>query len=467
MSCKKDPVPVPQENNQNQNQDTVVPVASALTQKINQFIKDVMSDVYLWNNQLPDIDIKYEMDSKAYFYKLLYVDDKWSYITDDWASFQGSLQGVEKTFGYDLAFGIFSNTGTYFAVVEYVYPDSPAALAGLKRGDIIVSMNGKDITKDNYTDLLYAENVTITMGIYDGQSISKGEDKSLTALVMNLDPVQITKVFEEGGHKIGYLFYAQYITGYNSSLEDAFQYFKDQQITDLVLDLRYNPGGYLSAAQLLCSSVAPLNVVNSNSTLVTLHWNDSYQQYWEQNNVTDQLYVNFTDTAAVKLGLNEIYILTGQGTASASELTITGLKPYMNVITVGDTTYGKYTASISVTPDMIYSNATYYSGFSNWGLQPIVIQYANSEGITDFKNGFAPDFLVDDNLFAGIPLGNIQDPLLKKAIENITGTQIVAMKKAHIEVPDYRIFDQGFSKFDANKRELINDLWNRKLSSNK
>jgi C-terminal processing protease CtpA/Prc len=266
----------------------------------------------------------------------------------------------------------------------------------------------------------------------------------------------ITKVIEHGGHKIGYLFYAQYIDNYNTSLDNAFQYFFDQQITDLVVDLRYNPGGYTSAAQHLCSSVAPLSAVNTNSTLVTFQWNDKYQEYWERKGMDDQLEIPFVNTVAVKLGLGKLYFLTGYGTASASELSITGLKPYMDVVTVGDTTYGKYTASITLKPEDIYDDEDDYSKFDNWGIQPIVIRYANSEGVTDFKDGFAPDIPVYDDLWEGVQLGETQEPLLKAAIEDITGAEVLALKKAKVKVP-FTLFDRGFSKFDDNKHELIFD----------
>ncbi|HDR51193.1 MAG TPA: hypothetical protein ENN90_06165, partial [Mariniphaga anaerophila] len=198
-------------------------------------------------------------------------------------------------------------------------------------------------------------------------------------------------------------------------------------------------------------------VVNSNSTLVTYQWNDKYQNYWKSNRRTDQIEVDFISNTKVQMGLNKLYILTGGGTASASELSITGLKPYMDVVTVGETTYGKYTGSITLKPEFYYDNESDYAEFENWGLQPIVLRYANSQGITDFKDGFVPDIPAEDDLFSGIPLGNLQDPLVKAAIEDITGSQIVALKKARVKIP-YTIFDRGFSKYDANKRELLIDL---------
>ncbi len=455
MACSENPLPDPKPEPEPEKPKEEAP---KLTQEINGFIKTAMTDIYLWYKYLPNIDIKYEMDSEDYFNKLLYEEDKWSFITDDIKALESSFEGVETSFGYSLAFGRFSNTGNIYALVEFVYPETPAAEAELKRGDIIVKMNGSDITDNNYRDLLYASNLTISLGILGEGGISVDPNSvKMTAEELTLDPVLITEIIEHEGTRIGYLFYAQFISNFNSSLDTAFQFFQNEGITDLILDFRYNPGGGVNAARYLCSSVAPVSVVNSKSTLVTYQWNDKYQNYWRSNRRIDQIEVDFIDTTNVQMGLNKLYILTGSGTASASELTITGLKPYMDVVTVGETTYGKYTGSITLKPEFYYDDESDYAGFENWGIQPIVLRYANSQGITDFKDGFVPDIPAEDNLFSGIPLGNIQDPLIKAAIEDITGSQIVAMKKARVKIP-HTFFDRGFSKYDANKRELLIDL---------
>jgi C-terminal processing protease CtpA/Prc len=431
--------------------------ASELTQKVNKFMKVAMEDIYLWYDELPDVDYKYVTDSYEYFDTLLYVDDKWSFATDDVDALEDSFEGIEKSYGWSLAFGLFSNTGNVFAIVEYVYPNTPAADADVQRGDIIVLMDDDDITVDNYTDLLYGETISITYGILEDGSISTGSTISLTAEELTLNPVVKTSVVEQGDHKIGYLLYAQYISGYNDALDTAFQSMINKGVTDLVLDLRYNPGGTITAATHMCSCIAPLSTVNSNSTLVTYQWNDKYQSYFTDNQIMSQLEVYFDNQVDVKMGLNNIHILTGSGTASASELTITGLMPYMSVTTVGETTYGKYTASITLKPEDYYTSESYYSEFDNWGIQPIVIRYANSIGVTDFVDGFSPDIEVEDDLFATLPLGTKEEPLFKAAIEDITGTEVVAIKSAKKIDFSYTIFDRGFSKFDENKRELLID----------
>ncbi len=451
-SCSESPLPEPE------NPAEIKTEASEITQKVNSFIEVVMNDIYLWYKDVPNLDIRYEFDSEDYFYKLLHKDDNWSFITDDVHSLENTFEGVETSFGYSLVFGSFTNTGNKFAIVEFVYPDTPASEAGIERGDIIVKMNGNDITEGNARNLFDADNLNLTFGTWDGGSISiDSETVNIEARELNLDPVVVSEVVEHDTKKIGYMFYAQYIGDYNSSLDNAFQYFLEEGITDLVVDLRYNPGGGIDAAQYFCSSIAPVSTVDNQETLVTFQWNDKYQKFMQDSNMVENLIVPFTNTTSVKLGLNKVYFLTGAGTASASELSITGLKPYMDVVMVGDTTFGKYTASQTFKAEQFFTNPKNYEDITNWGIQPIIARFANSMGVTDFKDGFIPDILVEENPFTMVPLGDKQDPLFKAAIEDITGTPVIAMKKARIPLPEFTIFDRGFSKYDSNKRELLID----------
>ncbi len=444
MGCSKDDPTPPVEN---------------VNLKVNKFIYEVMSDIYLWYDRLPNIDYEEETDPKAYFDKLLYVDDKWSYITDDIEKLENSFEGKEKSYGWSLAFGRFSNTGDIFAIVEFVYPNTPAAEAKVERGDLIVEMNGASITDDNYTDLLGGENINVTFGILGNDGIATGSSIDIVARDLELNPVVINSVVEHDGHKIGYMFYTQYIDNYTGAIDTALQSLLDQEITDLVIDLRYNRGGSIGAAVHLCSSLAPLDVVNANNTLVKFYWNNKYMEYFTDNQVMHQLEVYMDKEVPVKMGLDKIHFLIGPSTASASELTITGLKPYMSsVTTVGETTYGKYTASITLKPEDFYDSPEYYASFDNWGIQPIVIRYANSAGVTDFKDGFAPNIEVEEDLFATLPLGTKEEPLFKAAIEDITGSAVMAQKSVKkVDIP-YTIFDRGFSKYDKNKREVLVDF---------
>lgn len=444
--------------------------ASALTQKVNLFIKDAMTDWYLWYDEMPDIDYKTEQDSKEYFDKLLYEVDTekgWSFITDDIVALQNSFAGREKTYGWSLSFGKFSNSDDVFAVVEFVYPNTPAAEGNVKRGDFVIGMDGGPLTLDNYLDVLYSDNATFQLGALNnlGQVANAGT-VTMTSKELDLNPIVKNEVIEFDNHKIGYLFYAAYIDNYNDALDTAFQSLVDQGVTDIVIDLRYNSGGRVSSAVHLCSTLAPLDVVNNSNKLVKMTWNDKWQKYFVDNQIMHQIEETFDSEVPVKMGLSSVHILTAGGTASASELTITGLRPYMTVRTVGETTHGKYTASVTITPDFIYQDKSesYYEDFKNWAIQPIVLRYANSVGVTDFKDGFTPDIEVEDDLTK--QLGSLDEPMLAAAIEDITGTPpIIALKSAQKPVILNNIFDRGFSKYDKFKQEILVDHTKFKLTN--
>ncbi len=437
----------------------------SLTQKVNNWIQEDMSSYYRWEDKMPAINPANESDPKKYFEKLLYrTEDKWSIITDDAQSLLNSLEGIETTFGYSLTFGRFSGTKNVFAVVEYVYPNTPASRADIKRGDIILGIDGTYLTEDNFTNVIYKSSGKLIMGVYDPieNVIAPSSEISLTAEVLNLNPVVIKKVIETNGKKIGYLFYAQYLHNYDSDLDAAFQQFKSDGVKDIVLDLRYNPGGAVLSAIHLCSILAPKTIVNNGSTLITMQWNNTLQTHWQANDPRNLRYT-FDNTVPLNMDLNKIYILTGNGSASASELTITGLDPYMEVVLIGERTYGKYAASAPLQKE-IKKNGEWVVDpeLKNWVMMPIIYTYANSEGVTDFKDGFAPTFVIEEDIIRNpVPLGDVSEPLLAKAITEITGItpapspqNVKAMRK---NLPNYTIIDRRFSRFDKFKNALIDD----------
>lgn len=391
----------------------------------NKWIHDDMSDIYFWNTQLPQLDYRKESDSEEYFYKLIYKDDPWSWITDDYASLAADYDGVPVTMGYDPAFYMFSNVDDQvFIVVNYVYPESPAALAGLKRGDIILKINNTEMNTDNYYDLYSGSSYSVQLGKATATSTGvtigdSGKSLSMTARVTQTDPAIWSEVIDTLDHKIGYLAYVEFVAGEDSlfleTLDEIFAGFKSEGISDLIVDLRYNPGGESTAAIHLASEIAPAAVVNSDSKyLVSLNYNDDLQSYLESNpQFDDNLYYRFSKLNT-NLNLNKVYFLTTDGTASASELVITGLDPYMEVVQIGDSTYGKF-AGAWIWPDNEDEEK------AEWAMIPIVMKYANFEGYTDFKDGLLPDILMGDDVLFAVPFGDTADPMIKRAIENIAG----------------------------------------------
>ena len=416
--------------------------APAITQQVNKYMLELMEEVYLWEEHIPDtLDVRYEFDEFEFFEKLCYhTQDRWSFITDDVQTLLEGGEGVETTFGYSLAFGTFSNTGNYFAIVQYVYPQTPASEAGVKRGTIFTEAGGKPITKDNYTTLFYAPSLELTLGELRDGTIYKSGTLSLTARKQNLNPVIAHTVLSDQVRKVGYICYTDFFGNSQDLFFPVFQDFKNQGVTDIVLDLRYNLGGYLSVARALAGVLCPARCLDGNTILITKSWNNLYQKYWKDNKRNDMLYEYFPRLSDTPLNLNlsRLFILTGHNTASASELTICGLDPYMDVIMVGDVTRGKYTAAMVFHPEED-------TQIKNWGAQPIVYKYANSLGITDFKDGFTPDYRVEDVLLGNVyPLGDPREALLARAL-SLAGMSPAATPEVHtgMQLPEV-IYEPSF-----------------------
>jgi C-terminal processing protease CtpA/Prc len=401
-----------------------------LNSQIMQWMYDVMDEVYLWNSKIPPLSsVNDETDPEAFFYSLIYTaEDRWSWLTDDYIALEQEFAGTPTSMGIHPVPGRFSESDIVFIIVAYVYPDSPADRAGVKRGDIIVEINETELTTSNYYSLFNLPAYTITLGKFSEGAISTTTRKiSLTAETIDSNPVVFDTILQYNSHKIGYLVYVEFISGSNNMLLQDFglimDNFKNLGVTDLVIDLRYNPGGEISAVNYLASCIAPSSAVSGKKIFVKFTYNPEIQGYFEKyyNTYSDRIENRFADNGH-NLDFNSIYFLTGERSASASELIIMGLEPYMNVIQIGDTTYGKYTGAWVLTDTNVPPK-------HNWAIVPIVSKYENSVGFTDFTNGLEPDYPIEDNLFDAKPFGDISDPMLGKAVELITGLQL-GLKKS-------------------------------------
>ncbi|MFQ8805813.1 MAG: S41 family peptidase [Alistipes indistinctus] len=153
-----------------------------------------------------------------------------------------------------------------FAIVLFTYPDSPAAKAGIKRGDIFIRVNNMEITMSTYMNLFRFPNVSLQYGHLEGNTIYPAtRTTTLTGTEMYLDPVITYSVIDRAGHKIGYLCYSDFVSKSIGRLEEVFSTFQQQQVTEIILDLRYNPGGEVSAMAKLSSMLAPKSAVESHS----------------------------------------------------------------------------------------------------------------------------------------------------------------------------------------------------------
>jgi carboxyl-terminal processing protease len=417
--------------------------------QVSQWLYDWMKDVYFWNETLPDaINIEEKTDPEAFFYELLYdEEDKWSYITDDWKSMESELSGTPVSMGYSPAFGLFSGTSRVFIIVEYVYPGSPAHNAGLKRGDIILTINGEIMDTSNYYDLFSQSSYTAGLGVYANNTITlSGKTITMTAASFQADPLIFDSVYTIADRKIGYMVYTEFISGeddqYLATLDRIFDRYKSSGISDVIIDLRYNPGGEIDASGHLASALAPFSVVSSSSTFVTFLYNKDLQSYFEKKEgpESENLIYKFPVNSH-NMDFSRVYFLTTSYSASASELLIVGLRPYMDVVVVGENTYGKYTG-MWVIYDFDEPPA------HNWAILPIVLKFANSLGYTDFKNGLEPDIAVEDNLLQAKPFGDTEDPILSAALEDITGLSLKSVRS--MEKPGYIRLDNRRDRLRRN-----------------
>lgn len=395
------------------------------------WIWNVMTDVYLWADEVDQTLFPTdETDPEDFFYSILNENDRFSWIVDDYQALINSFNNISLSTGISPYFIRLPESDEVVVIVEYVSKGSPADLAGISRGEIITDINNTTVTTDNYIDLFYSKNVVLEFADYiDGNFDMNGKEVALTALVIEENPVLHHEIVDYEGVEIGYIVYTGFSSGEGNrwvdSLDNVFKDFKTKGISELILDIRYNSGGRVSVATHIASVVSPATIPGNKNIFVKYQWNKAYQEYFKQEDGEDSenLVVFFEDDPSVNLDLTNVYFLTSPHSASASELIIIGLEPYMNTTQIGENTYGKFYGSITV-PDLEEPPR------HSWALQPLVFKFANSIGFTDFNSGLLPDIYVDDNVLDMKQFGDISDPILARALEEITGTSPVVKKSA-------------------------------------
>lgn len=395
---------------------------------VNNWIKVNMDFWYYWNTTLPSSPDK-TLASGDFFESLLNEDDRFSWIQENYQELLNSLQGVNEEAGYELALYRESlDNNNVIAQIVYVKPASPAETAGLKRGDVITQINTQQITTENYQTLLSATGNDHTihnreLDIENGVFLTTVKTKALTTAVYAENPNFLNKVFTHNNRKIGYYVYNLFSTGptqnnntYNTQMDQIFASFQSDGITDLIIDLRFNSGGAEAATVNLASLIGK---GADNTKVFTIREYNKLVETEIKSEPTlgaDFLTVEFSNKSqnvGNQLMNSRVYILTGTRTASASELLINGLRPYMDVFIIGSTTVGKNVGSISIFDEDDTRNT--------WGMQPIVTKSLNSAKESDYANGFAPQIPLPDNNLIIYPLGDERELLLARALQEITG----------------------------------------------
>ncbi|TDT45549.1 C-terminal processing protease CtpA/Prc [Maribacter spongiicola] len=360
--------------------------------------------------------------------KLQFIDDRFSFYNDDYRDLTNSLAGISKSNGLEFGLVQFQDSEDLFGFVRYIVPNSNAATVEIQRGDLFTGVDGQTLTLSNYRELLFGANDTyiLNMANFNNGNISPNEvEISLTkeeGLAEN--PVFLSKSFTIGGENIGYIMYNQFTNEYDDDLYAAVEDLKSAGITNLVMDLRYNPGGSVNTTRLLASMIYG---TNTEDIFLRKRYNEKLQEQFNDS----QLEIYFADKVNGQtinsLGLTKLYVLTSTSSASASELLINSLEPYMDVIQIGGVTRGKNEFSTTLVDDRDNSYLYTPSRVNNinpdnqWAIQPLIGRNENADGFFDFTSGLVPDHpLQEDYSNLGI-LGEQNEPLLAKAIELITG----------------------------------------------
>ena len=426
--------------------NTVDPDGSANVE-VQDFMWKAMNFWYFWQANVDDLaDDRFENteegraaytafldseDDPASFFenKLQYIEDRFSFFNEDYRELTNSLAGISKSNGLEFGLVQFQDSDEIFGFVRYIVPNSNATSANIQRGDLFTGVDGQTLTIDNYIGLLFGDNDTYTLNMADfenGNIVPNEEEVTLTkeeGLAEN--PVFLSKSFTIAGENIGYIMYNQFTNEYDDDLYAAVQDLKSAGITNLVMDLRYNPGGSVNTTRLLASMIYG---TNTSDIFLRKRYNDKLQEQFNDS----QLEVYFADKingeTINSLGFNKLYVITSASSASASELLINSLEPYIDVIQIGDVTRGKNEFSTTLVDDRENSYLYTPSRVNNinpdnqWAIQPLIGRNENADGFYDFTSGLQPDYeLKEDYSNLGI-IGEENEPLLAKAIEVITGT---------------------------------------------
>lgn len=414
-SCKKDVTPAVVK--------TVTTDSLTADEQARDYLYAAMNQYYLWYKLMPVV-VKTDYKDPytlldAMRYKTL---DRWSFIQtyDEYvAQSQGSFVGHGISLGLD---------PTNQVRIAQIYNNSPLYIMGVRRGWIVKKLNGTDlapvfIAKDaaTYNQLIGTSTAGVTNTFLF--QTPEGKDSTIvsTKAAFTLNTVILADTLHLKSGITGHLVFDEFIPPSNAELQTAFAYFSLNNINNLIVDLRYNGGGDLSVLQNMASYVA--GAAKFNTTFLSLTYNDKNSQY----NVPYAF-----KPVSYPLTISKLIVITTRGTASASEDFINGLKPGLEVTTIGDTTNGKPVGMNG----FLYQTA--YAFF------PITFNVVNSAGQGDFFKGFAPaKFVIDDITH---DWNNRNEACLKEAIYYLENG-VVSKKSLNMNPPSRTVvFPENPSK---------------------
>ncbi|NLX40551.1 MAG: hypothetical protein GXY75_01470 [Bacteroidales bacterium] len=300
--------------------------------------REYMDVYYYWYKDVKSTNAKLDplkYDIYEFFDEMLYVKDRWSWMTDKESYLKSEEGTVTGTYGASISQPI-KYYGDYDVKVRLVYPNSPFAKEGVTRGWTLTAIGGTAtmelIRAGKFNSEYNKSPQQFTFTDTEGNSHTF---TTTAATTLSTRSVLVTKVFTSEDFEgltspVGYMHYLKFNANMLNDIDNAMQSFREAGVKHLILDLRYNGGGDGRASQHLVDYVAPKSAIGE--TYVIRKHNDllaSQDQYSKIQGI------------AGSLELDALYFITGKGSASASEMVLNGLEPLMDVRHVGDTTYGK------------------------------------------------------------------------------------------------------------------------------
>lgn len=345
--------------------------------------------------------------------------DKYSFL-DNGQTAGEIQQGVAGDLGLDISYAYDANNNIVL-VVLYSDKNSPSGQAGIMRGWTITSINNQPVTYDG-PDGPNVKRV-INAVYYDPQAsftFKKSDNTSVTTTLAKaqyqINPVLFDSVYTINGKKVGYFVFYTFSNVTNNGvatftrqeLNRVFSKFSANNISDLIVDLRYNGGGSVNTAEYLDSMIAPASVTGKE--MYRYLYNDKLTAQRTAVGLPDKVYFK----GGGNLNLENVFFIGSHQTASASELTMNNLKPYMNVRLVGDTTYGKpvgfFTFHLSIFKNNVEKDLA--------DLYAINFETRNAANQGGYFNGIAPEKLAND--YIGLPWGDPTDANLKSIFSFIS-----------------------------------------------